>query len=231
MKPLSWRDVYDFWFPSELEAGDLEFHRRMAAWWMRGGATPELPPFASHVAAAATGELDHWAEIAEGRLALIIVLDQFPRGMFAGAPEAYACDNQALRLCEEGLANGHYDELQYPWERFFFTLPLLHAEGPDHLSRLNRLVCLAEAGASNSIKAFPALRPVFEFSMSQTLANLDVISRFGRFPHRNHILARPSTPEELAYIAKGDFVHLRSLPDDGGNRGILSSQAGPATAA
>lgn len=213
METLSWRDVYDFWFPSELEKGKLEFYKSMAAWWMRGGATLELAPFAGHVAAAASGDLDHWAETAAGRLALIIVLDQFPRGLFSGTRQAYACDHQALRLCEDGLANGHYEELLYPWERFFFTLPMLHAEGPDHLDRLHRLIHLTETRMSDAIQTFPALRPVFEFSMSQTLANLDVISRFGRFPHRNHILDRPSTPEEIDYIERGDFVHLRSLPE------------------
>src|SRR5690606_36011808 len=125
------------------------------------------PPFLRLIEAAATGGLDHWSSGGMGRLSLIVLLDQFPRGLFAGTPRAYAFDLHALRLCEEGLTNGHYRELAYPWERFFFTLPLLHAEGPDHVDRLLRLLDYAENSTPDAIQAFPALKPIFEFSTSQ----------------------------------------------------------------
>jgi uncharacterized protein (DUF924 family) len=145
-----------------------------------------------------------------GRLSLIVVLDQFPRGLFAGAPEAYASDPAALRAAaEEGLRNGHYDALTRPWETIFFALPLAHAEGPDHRERLERVVALAERVA---LEAPSRLRPLYRFSADQARGHLEVISRFGRFPHRNRILGRVSTPEEEAYLAKGDFVHTRPPP-------------------
>jgi uncharacterized protein (DUF924 family) len=139
----------------------------------------------------------------------VIVLDQFPRGLFADTPEAYSSDPDTLRVVEEGFRNGHYDALTSLWERFFYVLPLAHVEGPDHLERMRRIVAISERVAAEA----PApLQPIWEFSLSQAQANLEVIARFGRFPHRNPILGRVSTPEEAAYLEKGDFVHKRVLP-------------------
>src|SRR3712207_883687 len=140
-----WRTVYDFWIPPDLDDADLEAHGQMFAWWFGGGANPELPPFAPVVEAAKAGRLDHWPATPLGRLSLIVVLDQFPRGLFAGTPEAYASDPNALRIAEEGLRNGHYDALTRPWEKTFFFMPLGHAEGPDHHSRLERVAAMADA--------------------------------------------------------------------------------------
>jgi uncharacterized protein (DUF924 family)/uncharacterized protein YjiS (DUF1127 family) len=204
-----WKTVYDFWFPPGLENVDAQAFRRRAEWWFGGGANAELPPFAHTLTAARSGRLDHWLATPRGRLSLIIVLDQFPRGLFAGKPEAYAADAQALRIAEEGLRNGHYDALSYPWEKTSFFLPLGHAEGPYHLERLYRVVAMAEELVGEA----PArLKPHFEFSASQARANRDLIARFGRFPHRNPILGRTSTSEEAEYLKVGDFVHMRRPP-------------------
>jgi uncharacterized protein (DUF924 family) len=208
---MDWRPVFDFWFPVDLAPAEVATHWRMLEWWMRGGASAQLEPFAPVLAAARTGGLDHWSATPLGRLSLIIVVDQFPRGLHAGTPEAFASDQNALQLAEEGLRNGHFEALASPYERFFFVLPLAHAEGPDHLERMARIVAMSEQVLAEA----PAhLKPVWQFSLSQARANYEVISRFGRFPHRNAILGRPSTPEEAAYIAEGDFVHRRSLPVD-----------------
>lgn len=204
-----WKTVYDFWFPPGLENADAQAFRRRAEWWFGGGANAELPPFAHTLTAARSGRLDHWLATPRGRLSLIIVLDQFQRGLFAGKPEAYAADAQALRVAEEGLHNGHYDALTYPWEKTSFFLPLGHAEGPDHLERLYRAVAMAE---DLVIEAPVRLKPHYEFSLSQARASRDLIERFGRFPHRNPILGRTSTREEAEYLKAGDFVHLRRPP-------------------
>jgi uncharacterized protein (DUF924 family) len=203
---LEWRAVYDFWFPPGLDDMTLEAHGDMFGWWFGGGANGELPPFSHLIEAARTGRLDHWLATPLARLSLIIVLDQFPRGLFGGTPEAYACDPAALRIAEEGLRNGHYDALTRPWERMFFSMPLAHTEGPDHLERLKRVVALAEAVA---LEAPQYLQPLYRHSANQARGHLDVISRFGRFPHRNPVLGRVSTPEEAAYLEKGEFVHTR----------------------
>ncbi len=204
-----WRTVYDFWFPPGLDDADLATHGQMFGWWFGGGANAGLPPFAAVVEAAKTGRLDHWLATSPGRLSLIVVLDQFPRGLFAGTPEAYASDPDALRIAEEGLRNGHYDALTRPWEKTFFFMPLAHAEGPDHLERLERVVALVERIA---LEAPERLQPLYRHSVGQARGHLEVISRFGRFPHRNPILGRASTPEEVAYLARGESVHTRPPP-------------------
>lgn len=206
---MDWRTIYDFWFPAELAQGQLDFHMKMGDWWMKGGATPELPPFAHYIDAAAAGELDHWKASAIGRLCLIVVLDQFPRDLFAGSPRAYAYDREALRLCEDGFANRQAYELAGPFEQFFFTMPMVHAEGPDHLDRLRRLLKMHQDLMPAMVRRFPELEPIFRFALEQVASNIEVIERFGRFPHRNDILGRESTEEERAYIEDGDFVHLR----------------------
>jgi len=203
------KQVYDFWFPPGLENADRETFRRRIEWWFAGGANAELPPFTHTLMAARLGRLDHWLTTPRGRLALIIVLDQFPRGLFAGKAEAYASDPQALRIAEEGLWNGHYDALTQPWEKTFFFLPLGHAEGQGHLHRLDRVVALAENIVLDAPERF---RMYYQFSLSQARANRDLIARFGRYPHRNDILGRASTPEEVEYVKTGNFVHLRRPP-------------------
>lgn len=204
-----WQAVFDFWFPSDLADADPERHRRMFVWWFGGGANSELPPHAGTLDAARAGRLDHWLATPQGRLSLILVLDQFPRGLFAGTPDAYAFDLDALRIAEEGLRTGHYDALAQPWEKTFFAMPLAHTEGPDHRQRLERVVALAEKVA---LDAPDRLRPLYQFSASQARGHLDVITRFGRFPHRNAILGRSSTAEEITYLGDGDFVHKRQPP-------------------
>lgn len=204
-----WRVVHDFWFAPGLDDADLDTLRRRVEWWMGGGANAALPPFAPVLEAARAGRLDHWRATPLGRLSLIVVLDQFPRGLSAGTPDAYASDPEALRVAEEGLRNGHHAALARPWERMFSVLPLSHTEGPGHLERMDFVVALAERIAFESPEH---LKPLYEFSANQARGHREVIRRFGRYPHRNPVLGRTSTPEEEAYLAKGDFVHQRRMP-------------------
>jgi uncharacterized protein (DUF924 family) len=209
--PNDWRAVYDFWFPAGLASADLETHQRMNTWWLRGGATAELPRFAPLVEAASRRELEPWAEHPLGRLSLIIVLDQFPRGLYAGTPGAFATDPQALALTEEGLRNGQYETLTDYWQRVFFTLPLIHAEGSDHVIRADRMIDLVEMQLDDGPEH---LRPIREFGLGQARGHRDIAARFGRHPHRNKVLGRSSSPHEALYIETGEFVHHR-LPSKG----------------
>src|SRR5690625_2318841 len=121
-----WRDVLAFWFPEgrALEV-DADRHDEQWFWRMRGGADEEIiARFSDLTTRAATGELDHWASEPEGRLALIILLDQFPRSLWRGTPRAFAQDPAALSLTREGLSNGHYAALATPWFKVVFGLPL-----------------------------------------------------------------------------------------------------------
>jgi uncharacterized protein (DUF924 family) len=196
-----WRTVYDFWFPPGLASAALETHRAMFQRWF-SGANDSLAPFRPLLEAARNGELESWLVTPRGRLSLIILLDQFPRGLFAGTAEAYAFDPIALRVAEEGLRNGQYRALTQPWEKAFFLMPLAHAEGRDHRDRLARVVATAAALARHAPEA---LQPLYAFSAGQACGHLEVIARFGRFPHRNAILGRASTAEEERYLRASAF--------------------------
>ena len=199
-------DVLGFWFPADLSTDRAEVSRQVE-WWFRGGADAEIverfPPLLER---AARGELDAWSREPRSRLALIITLDQFPRSIHRGTAAAFAQDSKAAALTLEGLDIGHYSALGSHWEKLFFALPLGHSENLAHLDRVVELTeALIEEGP-------PELRWWLEFSASQARGHRDVIRRFGRHPHRNEALGRRSTPEELEYVARGQFVYTRSLP-------------------
>jgi len=198
-------DILAFWFPPGLDA-DEEAHRRQFDWWFSGGAGPAIVErFVPLLAAAARGELDAWAEAARSRLALIIVLDQFPRTIHHDTVEAYAQDPKALDLAVDGLHRGFYEQLGAVWEKNFFSLPLSHSE---RLLLHERNVALCEALVDQA----PApLRRLYRFSADQARGHRDVIARFGRHPHRNAVLGRTSTADERAWLAAGDLVHRRSF--------------------
>lgn len=201
-----WEEVLQFWFPDDPDE-DRETHFGHWRWRMRGGADEEIiDRFSDPTARAAAGELDHWADDPRGRLALIIVLDQFSRSVWRGTPRAFAQDETSLVLVLEGLRNGHFDALERAWEKTMYHVPLEHCEGPGHLERLDLAVRLAQDILAS---APPHLRASYEFAAQQPVEFRKVIAAFGRHPHRNAILGRASTPEEEAYIGEGKFPHLR----------------------
>ena len=205
-----WNQVLDFWFPEGHRIDvDAREHRAHWFWRMRGGADAEIEArFAALTERGAQGELAHWAADAEGRLALIIVLDQFSRSVWRDTPRAFTQDLAALSLARSGLANGHYAALATPWFKVVFGLPLGHCEGPDHLERLDLLIELRAA----ILGEVPAhLRPVYSSLVDQAHDVRKVVATFGRHPHRNRVLGRASTPAEEEYIAKGRFPHLRAF--------------------
>ena len=204
--------VLEFWFPSGA-GGDLETHRDDWAWWMRGGADAEIVErFSEITQRASRGEFDAWAETPRGRLALIVVLDQFSRSVWRDAPRAFAQDPKAVALVLEALENGHYDALAAPWEKTFCIIPLGHCEGPGHLDRLDRAVALARGVLDDAPEH---LKPIYAFNAEQPVLHREVIAAFGRHPHRNQILGRESTREEIAYLARGTFPHRREIPSFG----------------
>lgn len=198
-------DILHFWFPPGLDA-DEETHRRQFAWWFRGGADAAIRErYVPTWEAAVRGDLDAWTEAPLWRLALILVLDQFSRTIHRDTPQAFAQDDKAQRLAVEGIERGFYAQLPTVWEKTFFSIPLSHSE---RVALHERNVALCEA----LVEEAPArLRRLYEFSAAQCRAHRDVVARFGRHPHRNAILGRPSTEAELAYLAGGDLVHQRSF--------------------
>ena len=173
------KDVVDFW----VEAGPQR--------WFRGGANFDTlcrDRFLDLHLAAARGELASWRETAQGSLALLLLLDQIPRNVFRGSAHAYATDPMALSLAGEAIEKGH--DREYDLElRSFFYLPFMHSEA---LADQRRCVAIfQELPESGSGK--------------WAVHHLEIIERFGRFPHRNRLLGRNSTPEEVAWMDAGGF--------------------------
>lgn len=139
--------------------------------------------------AAARRELAHWENDAEGALALLILLDQIPRNIFRNSPHAFATDGLAQAIALRAL-DKQFDAAIDTDLRFFFYMPLEHAED---LALQDRCMTLfTNLGDANYLK-FAALHH-------------DIIVKFGRFPHRNGILGRKSSAEELAFLAEGGFA-------------------------
>ena len=167
-----WRDAgAEAWFRRDA-AFDAEFRDRFLTTYER----------------AAQGDLDHWMADAEGALALMILLDQFPRNAFRGSARSFATDSKALGLAEQAVADGH-DLRVDPALRFFFYMPFEHSEA-----------------AADQQRALDLMRPLGGETLRYAEIHADVIRRFGRFPHRNKILGRVSTPEELEFLAAGGFA-------------------------
>jgi uncharacterized protein (DUF924 family) len=172
--------ILAFWFGSgdrdkrwfeKNPAFDEEVHRRFLALHAEGAA----------------GNLALWKNDTADCLALIVLLDQFPRNMFRGTPRAFATDALALEAARHAIARG-YDRAMRPSERMFVYLPFEHAESLEEQARACELTApLAE---------FPETDDVYRYA----IAHRDVIRRFGRFPHRNAILGRASTPEEIEFL-------------------------------
>lgn len=205
-----WDEVLDFWFPEGRALDvDPQAHHAHWRWRMQGGADAEIMArFADLTESAAQGRLDAWAQDPHGRLALITVLDQFSRSVWRDDARAFAQDPYALSLSMSGISNGDYARLETPWSQIVFGLPLGHCEGPDHLQRLDQLITLREGIA---ITAPAPLQPIYSGLVSQARDVRKIIAAFGRHPHRNGVLNRKSTAEEEAYLAKGQFPHMKAF--------------------
>ncbi|HSD61288.1 MAG TPA: DUF924 family protein [Burkholderiales bacterium] len=176
--------VLEFWF------GPAPGERRKNWFAKDPGFDREIrDAFLEDYRRARSGALDGWREAPESCLALVLLLDQFPRNMFRGAPEAFAGDAQALAAARHAVVRS-FDAGMAPERRLFLYLPFEHSE---HLEDQRESLRLMEI-----VRGRPGLEGVFEYAE----CHLRVIERFGRFPHRNAILGRPSTPEELEFLAQ-----------------------------
>lgn len=187
--------IIAFWF-REQELSAPQIDRRMDVWF---GADEVFDheckkDFADDVAAASEGKLDHWEHEPRGRLALILLLDQFRRNIFRNTADAFSKDKMALKLCVEG-AMAKTDQGLAPIERAFFYMPLQHAESKKVQAKSVELFSkLAEAVS-------PTFRETFETITQFAELHRDIIEQFGRFPHRNQLLNRKNTPEEDEYLS------------------------------
>ena len=186
--------ILDFWFGGEQDDAAVASAQSWL-WWSKDAATDAeiRRRFEPAVQAAARGDLDDWVDTPRHRLALVLLCDQFPRNIYRDTPGAFAFDERARRLCRQALAAQEDAQLR-PIERVFLYLPLEHSEDPGDQDEAVRLF---EA----LVEAVPvARRAPFEGFLDFARRHRDVIRRFGRFPHRNRILQRPSTEEESEFL-------------------------------
>jgi uncharacterized protein (DUF924 family) len=178
--------ILEFWFGKPDEA---DYGKSRKVWFTKN------PEFDDEVRSrflnvhnqAAAGELDDWNATPQGCLALIILLDQFPRNMFRGQPQAFATDPQALAYARHAVTQGFDKELP-KLQRWFVYLPFEHSE---NLADQRQCVELCEQLGDE-----PEMREAIDYAYR----HLRVIERFGRFPHRNQILGRETTPEEAEFL-------------------------------
>jgi uncharacterized protein (DUF924 family) len=181
------RAILEFWFADRARglwfgkdsAFDAEIRRR----------------FEAPAGEAASGRLDDWIAAPDSCLALMLLLDQFPRNMYRQSPRAFAADAEARRVADLALARGH-DRATTLDRRFFFYLPFEHSEDP---MDQGRSVALFRGWMEAHVG--PA-RAKAEEQFVYVLRHQEIIERFGRFPHRNAILGRASTPEEEAFLSE-----------------------------
>ena len=180
------RDVFDFWFGAE---GSPERGRPRPEWFRKDPAfdTAIRTRFGGAVEAALVGAFIDWEATPDGALARVLLLDQFTRNIFRDTPRAFAGDAQALATAEAAVARG-FDRVLDPLQRWFLYLPYEHAEDA---AMQRRSLALFEALARETGNAEP---------LEWARRHADVIFRFGRYPHRNEVLGRASTPEEVAFL-------------------------------
>lgn len=172
-----YQQIHEFWF-EELKP---------AMWWKKDAQLDQLinQRFGALHRQAASGELWQWRTTPEGRLAEIILLDQFSRNIHRGLPGSFAHDGMALVLAQEAIAVGA--DLALPVaQRNFLYMPFMHSES---LAIHERAVALFST-------------PGMEDNLDFELRHCDILQRFGRYPHRNEILGRSSTEEELVFLTR-----------------------------
>jgi uncharacterized protein (DUF924 family) len=187
--------ILAFWF-REHELSAPQIDRRMDIWFGEDAAFDHeiRQHFAADVEEASEGKLDHWAEEPRGRLALILLLDQFRRNIFRGTAQAYEKDRAALKLCVEG-AMQKKDRGLTPIQRAFFYMPLQHSESSKVQAKSVELFSrLSEAVSPTFQETFLTIAQFAEL-------HRDIIDQYGRFTHRNALLGRDNTPEEDEYLA------------------------------
>jgi uncharacterized protein (DUF924 family) len=190
-------DVLEFWMADAPESPEATKARN--EFWF--GSDPEIDSqiwelFADVISDAGTDVYDDWADTAHGRLALIILLDQFPRNTFRGTAEVFRYDTRALMLAGQGVTLGHLAGLSVP-EQAFFLMPYQHSED---ISVQRAGVQLMKAMVDSAPDEWkPIARGYHEFAVRHH----DIVAAYGRFPHRNSLLGRSSTEAEVEFMAEG----------------------------
>lgn len=190
----TWESLHDFWFGKVL-TNSHTLKTQLKLWFFRDPKSDQdlAERFGSFVDRARFGEFDSWTTTPRSALCLIILLDQVPRNIYRGSPDAYQFDELSLALAKQFLTQG-FDRNLHSLERVFMYLPFQHSEKVEDQEVSMKLFNELSAQASPELKEF------FMICREQARRHLEAIERFGRFPHRNTILNRISTAQELKFL-------------------------------
>ena len=183
--------IHDFWFGPLSDQG-LAAPEKHNLWFTKSDDTAAhcRNNFGTWVDQALAGTLDHWQSSAAGRVALVLLLDQFTRNIYRDTPKAFAGDPAARLLSKTALDDDEWQGLP-SIHKVFLLMPLEHSE-----SIADQTLCVEQFTAITQTNDHPQIANFLRYAQ----AHKDVIQRFGRFPHRNAILGRPCTAEELSYL-------------------------------
>lgn len=191
------QSVYDYWFGTE--GLSLEAVKKRASLWWQGSADTDYDierRFGKLVEAAGKRSFDNWTHNARSALALIILNDQFPRNLYRGSGKAFSHDPLALEYSRQLVNSDAFNELE-PIEKTFSLMPFEHSENiEDQEFSVAKFTELAES-------ADDEWQEQMRFYLKYAEDHRDIIKDFGRFPHRNQVLARESTPQEIDYLESG----------------------------
>jgi uncharacterized protein (DUF924 family) len=188
--------ILHFWF-GHIESTVLPTQNRTRIWF---GATPEgdkeiIEHFKVDTEKAICADYDDWESDPRGSLALIILLDQFSRSIYRRTPMAFTQDQKALDVCVRGIERQYDHELSLI-ERAFFYMPLMHSENHEmQATSVRAFKMLVDL-------SFPEARATYENFFEYAMRHFEIVEKFGRFPHRNLIVGRTSTPEEEEFMKK-----------------------------
>ena len=183
--------ILTFWFGSP---NSETYGRYRRAWFVKSSAfdTQIRQQFLADIENAAKGRYDDWQSEVNSAVALLLLLDQFPRNVYRGTPQSFATDGKALKVAEHMVETG-IDKMCLPAYRFFVYVPFEHQEA---IASQHKAVALL----TQLMAETPDIDEGFRRGLDFAIRHRDVIARFGRFPHRNEILRRKSNAEELAFL-------------------------------
>jgi len=187
-------DILDFWFADVNDTLD-NLDSCITLWWGKNDNNDQhiRDEFSENIEKAKNGEYDTWLATPNGRLALIILLDQFSRNIFRNDPKAYQQDAQALQLALDGIKKGEDKKLK-PFERAFMYMPLEHAEDIDMQNQCVALFTNLRDEVDSSLTIY------FQDFIKYAEQHRDIVEEFGHFPHRNKILSRATSEKEAAFL-------------------------------
>ena len=189
--------ILDFWF-GDLGEGDVPPEDLSRMWWAKDQKTDDhiRNNFEPGLVNAREGELREWEKTPRGTLALIILLDQFSRNIYRDTPGAFSQDAQALKIAANGIEKKGFDKGLHPVMRVFFYMPLMHSE---NLEVQERSIALFRS-LERDFPSPPELAKMLSNNRDYAERHYAIIERFGRYPHRNRILGRESSPEEIEFL-------------------------------